>query len=55
VADKPDIVIPLDRVPDSGEEIDVEVTLTLRLLYMQIAPMHYVGNRVAVERKVVLA
>lgn len=55
VADKPDIIIPMDRVPDSGEEIDVEVTLTLRLLYMQIAPMHYVGNRVAVERKVVLA
>jgi hypothetical protein len=55
VADKPDIIIPLDRVPESGEEIDVEVILTLRLLYMQIAPMRYVGNRVAVERKVVLA
>ncbi|HKU02771.1 MAG TPA: DUF6379 domain-containing protein [Arthrobacter sp.] len=55
VADKPEIVIPLDRVPESGEEIDVEVILTLRLLYMQIAPMHYVGNRVAVDRKVVLA
>ena len=55
VADKPEIVIPLDRVPEPGEEIDVEVILTLRLLYMQIAPMHYVGNRVAVDRKVVLA
>jgi len=55
VADKPDIIIPLERVPESGEEIDVEVILTLRLLYMQIAPMRYVGNRVAVERKVVLA
>nr|7DNM_B Chain B, AgCarC2 [Arthrobacter globiformis NBRC 12137]7DNM_Q Chain Q, AgCarC2 [Arthrobacter globiformis NBRC 12137]7DNN_B Chain B, AgCarC2 [Arthrobacter globiformis NBRC 12137]7DNN_Q Chain Q, AgCarC2 [Arthrobacter globiformis NBRC 12137] len=55
VADKPDVVIPLDRIPDAGEEIDVEVILTLRLLYMQIAPMRYVGNRVAVERKVVLA
>jgi hypothetical protein len=55
VADKPDVIIPLDRVPDAGEEIDVEVILTLRLLYMQIAPMRYVGNRVAVERKVVLA
>jgi hypothetical protein len=55
VADKPDVIIPLDRIPDAGEEIDVEVILTLRLLYMQIAPMRYVGNRVAVERKVVLA
>ena len=55
VADKPEVVIPLARVPDAGEEIDVEVILTLRLLYMQIAPMRYVGNRVAVERKVVLA
>ena len=50
VADKPDVIIPLDRVPDAGE-----VILTLRLLYMQIAPMRYVGNRVAVDRKVVLA
>lgn len=55
VADRPDVVIPLERVPEAGEEINVEVVLTLRLLYMQIAPMHYVGNRVAVERQVVLA
>ncbi|WAJ32969.1 DUF6379 domain-containing protein [Arthrobacter sp. FX8] len=55
VADKPDVVISLDRIPDAGEEIDVEIILTLRLLYMQIAPTRYVGNRVAVERKVVLA
>jgi hypothetical protein len=55
VADKPEVIIPLDRIPDAGEELDVEVILTLRLLYMQIAPQRYVGNRVAVERKVVLA
>jgi len=55
VADRPDVIIPLERIPEPGEEIDVEVVLTLRLLYMQIAPMHYVGNRVAVERKVVMA
>ena len=55
VADRPDVIIPLERIPEPGEEIDVEVVLTLRLLYMQIAPMHYVGNRVAVERQVVLA
>ena len=55
VADRPDVIIPLDRVPDAGESIDVDVVLTLRLLYMQIAPMRYVGNRVEVERQVVLA
>ncbi|MDP9884533.1 hypothetical protein J2W21_002046 [Sinomonas atrocyanea] len=55
VADRPDIVIPLDRVPDPGEKVDVQVVLTMRLLYMQIAPLRYVGNRVSVEREVVLA
>ena len=55
VADRPEVIIPLECIPEPGEEIDVEVVLTLRLLYMQIAPMHYVGNRVAVERKVVMA
>lgn len=53
--DRPDIVIPLDVVPGAGDRIDVDVTLTLRLLYMQIAPQRYVGNRVQVEREVVLA
>ena len=53
--DRPDIVIPLDVVPEPGDTIDVDVVLTLRLLYMQIAPMRYVGNRVEVEREVVLA
>ena len=52
--DRPDIIIPLDPVPESGDSIDVEVVLTLRLLYMQIAPQRYVGNRVQVEREVVL-
>lgn len=55
VADRPDVVIPLDRVPVAGERITVDVVLTLRLLYMQIAPQRYVGNRVEVEREVVLA
>jgi hypothetical protein len=53
--DRPDIVIPLDEVPEPGDRVDVDVTLTLRLLYMQIAPQRYVGNRVQVEREVVLA
>ncbi|THG31641.1 C-glycoside deglycosidase beta subunit domain-containing protein [Naasia lichenicola] len=55
VADKPQIIIPIDPVPEAGASIDVDVTLTMRLLYMQIAPMRYVGNRVQVEREVVLA
>ena len=53
--DRPDIIIPLDPVPEAGDRLDVEVVLTLRLLYMQIAPQRYVGNRVPVSREVVLA
>jgi Domain of unknown function (DUF6379) len=52
--DRPDVVIPVDPVPSPGDRVDVEVVLTLRLLYMQIAPQRYVGNRVQVEREVVL-
>ncbi len=55
VADRPDVVIQLDEVPEPGASLKVEVVLTLRLLYMQIAPQRYVGNRVQVERDVVLA
>jgi hypothetical protein len=55
VADRPDVIIQLDEVPEPGASLKVEVVLTLRLLYMQIAPQRYVGNRVQVERDVVLA
>lgn len=61
VADRPDVVIPLDHVPAPGEKLTVEVVLTMRLLYMQImpgqdgGPGRYVTNRVPVEREVVLA
>jgi hypothetical protein len=55
VADRPDVVAQLDEVPAPGESITVEVVLTMRLLYMQIAPQRYVTNRVPVEREVVLA
>ena len=55
VADRPDVVAHLDEVPAPGESITVEVVLTMRLLYMQIAPQRYVTNRVPVEREVVLA
>ncbi|MCW4385906.1 DUF6379 domain-containing protein [Salinibacterium sp. SYSU T00001] len=55
VADRPDIVIDLGRDVVPGEKLTVEVVLTMRLLYMQIAPGRYVTNRVPVEREVVLA
>lgn len=61
VADRPDVEIALDRVPDAGATLTVEVVLTMRLLYMQImpgtdgGPGRYVTNRVPVEREVVLA
>ena len=48
-------------MPAAGEKLTVEVVLTMRLLYMQIAPGEdggpgrYVTNRVPVEREVVLA
>lgn len=61
VADRPDVLIPLDEVPAPGETLLVEVVLTMRLLYMQImpgvdgGPGRYVTNRVPVQREVVLA
>lgn len=55
VADRPDIVIELDEPPAAGQRVAVEIVLTMRLLYMQIAPGRYVTNRVPVEREVVLA
>ena len=60
VADRPDVLIDLDRSPAEGEQLTVEVVLTMRLLYMQImpgvdgGPGRYVTNRVPVEREVVL-
>ncbi|MET3566937.1 hypothetical protein ABIC47_002428 [Leifsonia sp. 563] len=61
VADRPDVVIRLGHDPQAGEELTVEVVLTMRLLYMQImpgtdgGPGRYVTNRVPVEREVVLS
>lgn len=61
VADRPEVVIPLDHTPSVGEKLTVEVVLTMRLLYMQImpgvdgGPGRYVTNRVPVRREVVLS
>ncbi|MFV2196853.1 C-glycoside deglycosidase beta subunit domain-containing protein [Nocardiopsis sp. LOL_012] len=50
--DRADVVAALDPRPEPGESITVEVVLDLRLLYMQIAPGRYVGNRVTVRKEV---
>ncbi|SMH42395.1 hypothetical protein SAMN06295885_1967 [Rathayibacter oskolensis] len=55
VADRPDVVIALDDPPAAGAAVEVEIVLTMRLLYMQIAPQRYVTNRVTVAREAVLA
>lgn len=53
--------IALDDPPAAGEKVTVEVALTMRLLYMQVAsclgggPGSYVTNRVPVEREIVLS
>src|SRR6476646_9185409 len=41
---------PLDEPVAAGAEVDVEVTVDLRLPYMQIAPMTYVTNHAANRR-----
>ncbi|MGY1784378.1 C-glycoside deglycosidase beta subunit domain-containing protein [Geodermatophilus sp. SYSU D00698] len=44
VQDRLVVVVPLDEPPAEGQEVDVEVTVDLRLPYMQIAPTTYVTN-----------
>ena len=41
---------PLHEPVPAGAEVDVEVTVDLRLPYMQIAPMTYVTNHAANRR-----
>ena len=43
----------LDEPPAEGAEIDVEVTVDLRLPYMQIAPQKYVTNHASNRRSLV--
>jgi hypothetical protein len=38
------VVVPSDDPPSVGDQVDVEVTLSMRMPYMQIAPMVYVTN-----------
>jgi Domain of unknown function (DUF6379) len=53
IQDRLVVVAPLDDPPAPDQTVDVEVTIDIRLPYMQIAPMTYVGNRVTVRRQLV--
>jgi hypothetical protein len=53
IQDRLIVVVPLDDPPAPGQTVDIEVTADIRLPYMQIAPMTYVGNKVTVRRQLV--
>ena len=53
IQDRLVVVVPLDEPPAPDQPVDVEVTIDIRLPYMQIAPMTYVGNHVTVHRQLV--
>jgi Domain of unknown function (DUF6379) len=50
IQDRLVVVVPLDEPPGDGQEVDVEVTVDLRLPYMQIAPTKYVTNHATNRR-----
>ena len=50
IQDRLVVVVPLEEPVPAGAEVDVEVTVDLRLPYMQIAPMTYVTNHAANRR-----
>jgi hypothetical protein len=53
IQDRLVVVVPLDEPPAEGQEVDVEVTVDLRLPYMQIAPTKYVTNHASNRRSLV--
>ena len=53
IQDRLVVVVPLDEPPAEGQEVDVEVTVDLRLPYMQIAPTKYVTNHATNRRSLV--
>ena len=53
IQDRLVVVVPLDEPPAEGEHVDVEVTVDLRLPYMQIAPTKYVTNHASNRRSLV--
>jgi hypothetical protein len=50
IQDRLVVVVPLDEPPAEGSQVDVEVTVDLRLPYMQIAPQRYVTNHASNRR-----
>ena len=50
IQDRLVVVVPLDEPPAEGSQVDVEVTVDLRLPYMQIAPTKYVSNHASNRR-----
>ena len=53
IQDRLVVVVPLETPPAAGQHVDVEVTLDLRLPYMQIAPTKYVTNHASNRRSLV--
>jgi hypothetical protein len=53
IQDRLVVVVPLDQPPAEGQPVDVEVTVDLRLPYMQIAPQVYVTNHASNRRSLV--
>ena len=50
IQDRLVVVVPLETPPAAGQQVDVEVTVDLRLPYMQIAPQKYVTNHASNRR-----
>jgi Domain of unknown function (DUF6379) len=50
IQDRLVVVVPLDEPSAEGQQVDVEVTVDLRLPYMQIAPQKYVTNHATNRR-----
>lgn len=50
IQDRLVVVVPMAEPPAEGQEVDVEVTVDLRLPYMQIAPTVYVTNHASNRR-----
>ena len=53
IQDRLVVVVPLDEPPAEGQQVDVQVTVDLRLPYMQIAPQVYVTNHASNRRSLV--
>ena len=55
IQDRLVVVVPLEEPPAEGRQVDVEVTVDLRLPYMQIAPTKYVTNHASNRRSLAVS